>query len=161
MPYPVGASVRASAARTSRAADPRGVWQHDDDYRTIRHMGVPESTIMPPSRALQASDVEAWLDQEIASLRHAVEGEAQSGKADQRSASGRSPWRQLRLFGATCTRALERVAHEGLRPSLGLTRVPRRVRRFLRTRRVDIVLYGLCIAISVVAAWLISSHGKP
>lgn len=44
---------------------------------------------------------------------------------------------------------------------MGFSGILRQARWFVRRRRFEIVLYGLCIAIAVVAAWLISSMGRP
>ena len=126
----------------------------------IRPVRVLEKTALWSSRLLQQSDGEEWLDREIALLRQSVETEALSQEARDRDAEARSPWRQLRLFGATRAGA-GWIASRALRVPMRFNCLLGRLLRIVYTRRFDIVWYGSALALAVAAGWLLSSILNP
>lgn len=125
----------------------------------IRPVRVLERTALWSSRSLHQSDGEAWLDREIALLRKSVETDALGQEARDRGAEARSPWRQLRLFGATRAGA-GWIANRALRVPMRFNYLLLRLRRIVYTRRFDIVLYGSTVVLAG-AAWLVSSILNP
>jgi hypothetical protein len=126
----------------------------------IRPVRVLEKTALWSSRLLQQSDGEEWLDREIALLRQSVETEALSQEARDRGAEARSPWRQLRLFGATRAGA-GWIASRALRVPMRFNCLLGRLLRIVYTRRFDIAWYGFALALAVAAGWLLSSILNP
>ena len=126
----------------------------------IRPVRVLDRTVLWSSRSLHQSDGEEWLDREIALLRQSVETDALCQEARDRGAETRSPWRQLRLFGATRAGA-GWMANRALRVPMRFNCLLRRLRQIVYTRRFDIVMYGSALALAVAAGWLVSSILNP
>ena len=108
---------------------------------------LSESNELGPARVASTDDVDAWLDHELASLRQEAEGETKSRNARRHTEEAVAPKTQLVPAGHRRRRVVPRSW--------------RKARRFVRARRLEIVFYGLCIAIASVAAWVISTMPKP
>jgi hypothetical protein len=98
-------------------------------------MATAKITSMPHS--LQASEVEDWLDHEIASLRQSVESKAQTRAAPEAQATE------------------SQGARHSLRPRT------LRPRSFVRSHRLEIVFFALSVAVPPAVVWVLFSIVQP
>jgi hypothetical protein len=101
-------------------------------------MATPEKKTRAFPQSLHESDRADWVDEEISSLRQAVERDASRQKA---------PAYDLHAEFALGPRPVT------LFPSLS------KARRFVRRRRFDVVFYGLCIGFTIAVVLIAVSSG--
>jgi hypothetical protein len=120
------------------------VANHDSDMPLLRRKTL-RSRESP-----RASEVDNWLDLEIASLRREIDQERES----QTDASEHG-------FASSVRRRVERL--RARRPSTGRGaadtpwRITRGAVRLTRTRGVSIVFYALAVATGILIGWLVGS----
>lgn len=116
-----------------------------------------------PDKATGASDFspeggpEDWLDRDIAALRQSVEREAVRQKRPTFS-HATAPPRRLHVIRQPDEPKRSRMDWLLLPPGLVVSSLVR-VRGFVRRRRFDIVVYGLCVGVTIGVVLLAISVG--
>jgi hypothetical protein len=123
-------------------------------------MAAAEKTTSAFSRSLDDIDRADWVDEEIRSLKQAVERDASGPAYDGHDESVLRPVIRplVRRTGDPVERG-DLVAGGVLQPPTALSLVLGQARRFVRRRRFDIVFYGLCIAFTIAVVLLAVSSG--
>jgi hypothetical protein len=99
---------------------------------------MPEQT-SPPPHPVHASEIADSLDRRIALLRRSLEDDSPNGNVGARNWAGYAKRRGLVALATTF----------------------RQGSRLIRAHRFEIRVYGAVVAVSLVIAWLISSHLAP
>jgi hypothetical protein len=112
------------------------LWHHDKDLSVSvsPHMATGKMTSMPQS--LHASEVEDWLDHEIASLRQSVESQARARAVPKPQTVS--------------------AARRSLRP-----RMLQRLRRLVSSHRLEIVFLALSVTVPPAIVWVVFSMVQP
>jgi hypothetical protein len=100
-------------------------------------------------------EADSWLDDEIASLGHLVTDDDATASETTARAAAPAPGPETRprpRAEAPRVRVRTRLASP--------VRVLRRARLIARARRFDIGIYSLCVALSLLTAWLVSSLAR-
>jgi hypothetical protein len=127
----------------------------------IQPHGRYRQTMTVSSHSLHESDLEDWVDKEIASLRQSVEGEAPPQKGPDHDAHAESARRRLHVIHPLGKGAGDPIASGVHRPPTARLLGLGQAWRFVRRRRFDIVFYGLCIALTIAVVLVAVSVGEP